>query len=180
MESGRASECRYFFGGATSRIDIGAELVNLVLTATPVVVQTRKSTGAGKLAMTADAVQLTHAAVAQVYRSPATAPLLTTELEGILLVAEVDVNRAWAMPCLVTAAPSTFPVADGSMLNLTFTERATTGFVEGALVTNGNLEVPQGSVGYRTLPNGITMGAGAIAAGNFGVAGVPLTAEGIS
>lgn len=180
MESQLASQSRFFFGDAAGRIDLTPELVNFVITAQPVVVQTRKATGEGKLAMTADAVMVTHTATAQVYRSAATEPLLTEELEGILLVAELDTMRAEAFPALVTAAPSTFPTQDGSMLNLTFTERNTTGYVEGALVTDGNLAVPGGSVGYRTLPNGITMGAGAVAADNYGVAGVPLTAEGIS
>lgn len=178
MESFEFDQARFYFGAADFVMDLTGVLQNATLTATPVLVQTRRADTPGDSAMTADIDSVQHALTAALLRSDEIEPLILARRQGIFFIAQIDAQIGMAFPCVVTAVPQQFPEqGDSSMINLSVTERATTGFVSGELVDGGNNAA--GAVKYVVGARSVILSSsGAVAQGGYGVGGTPIVGEG--
>ena len=174
-ESYRTSQCKFFWGNASTVVDLTPHIESLSLSPTNVVDRRMRITGTGSLGVTADSVSsgLSGAATVRLHADTKSLPN-----DGILMIHRQDCDRVIAIPMTMTAKPTAAPSDGAVTIALTFTQRASSGAVEGAQVTSGNVVAATGKVGYVKGTN-IKLATGTTAVPNSGVGVIdsPLEAD---
>ena len=178
----KTSRTRFLYGTSGGCVDLAPVLDGPFVRAGRVTTARRKRiSGTDIVGRSAKGVACGFSATCTI--DPYTDPgeFLTANREGILFIARADATYVEAFPVALTSRPITLPASGIVTLACAFTQTLGSA-VGGALVTSGTLTVASGSVGYVAHPDNDLVAVTAdtaLTAGQLGVAGTPISAEGV-